>query len=268
MFGICRSRNKHEFDNKAGITMNILDMPINGYDMRQTLALIAGFLHEPKDQRGFFRIITINPEGVMLAQKDDEFRAAIESADIVTPDGVGILWAAKKLGKPMPERVTGIDLLIEIGKMAATKGLSIYFLGAKDNYAQLAAENLQKNCTGLYVAGYDNGYFRDREPAVIANIVATNADILIAALGMPYQEKWLASHAENFPGMLLVGVGGSFDVLAEKVKRAPALWQKLKIEWLWRLFSEPSRIPRYMAIPRFIRAVNRQRKMTKQQNNS
>lgn len=243
--------------------MEILGIRVDEVDKAASLDLIRTRLSLPRPSRGFAQVVTLNPEGIMLAREDAALKNIIAQAALVTPDGSGLLWAANQLGRPLKERVTGIDLLEDIAGLAGRAGWRVYFLGAKPGYAQLAAEALKSRYPGLIVAGVENGYFREREATVLAAIQAAEADILFAALGMPYQEHWLYEHQGELQGLVALGVGGSFDVLAGKVKRAPRLWQKLCLEWLWRLLSDPRRWRRYLALPRFMAAVGRAARQNK-----
>jgi len=235
--------------------MRILGIRVDEIQMQEARGLILDRLRLPREQRGFAQVVTLNPEGVMLARQDPALRRILEEAALVTADGYGLLWAAQKLGHPLPERVTGIDLIAKLAEAAAQDSRSLYLLGARPGYAELAAETLRSRYPGLIIAGVENGYFRDREPEVLAALHKAKPDILLTALGMPYQEHWLYGHRALLSGMVAVGVGGSFDVLAGKVKRAPRLWQALRLEWLWRLLADPKRWRRSLAIPRFMRAV-------------
>lgn len=237
--------------------MRILGIRVDEYNMKETVELLMERSAAPSSASPA-QVITINPEGIMLAKEDDEFHSAIEGAFLVTPDGTGILWAAEQMGRPLQERVTGIDLLEELTAEAAKCGLTVYFLGAKPGFAEAAAKNLQQRYPDLKVVGCADGYFREREAEAIAQVRQAAPDILFAALGMPYQEKWLCTHGGELGCKIMVGVGGSFDVLAGVVKRAPKLIQKMRLEWLWRLLSDPKRWRRYLAIPRYMRAVKRE----------
>ena len=236
--------------------LRILGIRVDEYDMQQSLDLIGAFVSQGREE--LKQVVTINPEGVWLAQADPDLAGIIDGAALVTADGNGILWAAQQLGTPLPERVAGIELLEQICRRGAEQGWRVYLLGAKPGVAEAAAERLMQKYPGLNIVGCDDGYFRDREQQAIERIRQAEADILFAALGMPYQEQWLYQHRQELGCSVAVGVGGSFDVLAGLVKRAPKLWQKLKLEWLWRLLSDPKRWRRYLAIPRYMRAVKKQ----------
>lgn len=242
--------------------LRILGIRVDEYDMEQSLDNIEALLDSAPEQTR--QVVTINPEGVWLARTNEEFRQIIEQAFLVTPDGTGILWAAQQQGRKLKERVTGIELLEQICRRAAQQGWHIYLLGAKPGFAEEAAAVLQQRYAGLNIVGTDNGYFRDREESAIAAVRQSQPDVLFAALGMPFQEQWVYQHRHELGAKLAVGVGGSFDVISGHVRRAPQLWQKLRIEWLWRLFSDPKRWRRYLVIPRFMAAV---RKEARQQKN-
>ena len=236
--------------------IRILGVRVDEYDMQQSLDLIGAFVAQSGDE--LKQVVTINPEGVWLAQGDGELKRIIDDAALVTPDGNGVLWAARQLGTPIKERVAGIELLENICRRGAEEGWRIYLLGAKPGVADVAAQKLQEKYPGLQIVGCDNGYFRDREEQAVSCVREAKADVLFAALGMPYQEHWLYDHRRELGCKVAVGVGGSFDVLAGLVRRAPALWQRLKVEWLWRLLSDPKRWRRYLVIPRYMRAVKKQ----------
>lgn len=242
--------------------MRILNLRVDEYDMSQSLEQIEAFLNA--DEACFHQVVTINPEGLWLAQGDSELAKIIEQAALVTADGNGVLWAARKLGQPLPERVTGIELMERLCERAATQGWRVYLLGSAVGVSDAAAAELRLRYPGINIVGCENGFFREREQELIASVRAAQPQLLFAALGMPYQEKWLAQRGAELGCTVAVGVGGSFDVLAGTVKRAPKLWQKLKIEWLWRLLSQPSRWRRYLALPKFMLAVKREAREGKQ----
>ncbi|NLF80014.1 MAG: WecB/TagA/CpsF family glycosyltransferase [Clostridia bacterium] len=239
--------------------IRILGLRVDQVNMEQALArlseAIAAF--RAGKSRGA-QVVTINPEGIWLARGDEQLRRIIEEAYLVTPDGSGVLWAAARQGKILDERVTGIDLLYRLCERAAEEQWRVYLLGAKPGIADEAAARLRLAYPHLLIVGRENGYFRDREEQVICEIAASRPDILFAALGMPYQEKWLAANIEKLGCAVMIGVGGSFDVIAGRVRRAPRLLQRLRLEWLWRLLHDPRRWRRFLAIPRFMAAVRRE----------
>lgn len=203
------------------------------------------------EQDGSHLVATPNPEIVQRADKDPEFGAILARADLVIPDGVGVIYAAKILGRPLKARVPGIDFASALmGRMAGT-GRRLFLLGAEPGVAEQAAVNLQAAYPGLVVCGVHDGYFQEDEPVVRA-IREARADVVFVCLGAPKQEKWIAAHGEAAGAKLYIGLGGSLDVFAGKVERAPERFQKLGLEWLYRLVKQPSRIGRMARLPLFL----------------
>ena len=193
-------------------------------------------------------VATANAEMLMFANSDAELKNILNGAAMVTADGAGTVWAARHLGYEMPERVAGVDLVTNL----ISKGYKIYFFGAAEGVADLAAENVKKNFNANIV-GTRNGFFTPEEiPKIIDDINASNADILLAALGVPKQEKFLAANLSKLKIPVNIGVGGTLDVLAGKVKRAPRWMQRAKLEWLFRALLQPSRAGRLLALPKFV----------------
>lgn len=236
--------------------LRILGVRVDTYNMEQCLERIAYWLEHRS--AGLRQVVTINPEGIWLAKDDPQLAQIVEQAALVTADGNGVLWAAKQLGKLIPMRVTGIDLMERLCQTAAANKWSIFLLGAQPGVAEQAGTVLQQRYPGLDIAGHAHGYFQGREQQVIEQVRSSGADILFAALGMPQQEKWLYQHGQHLGCAVAMGVGGSFDVISGRVKRAPHLWQKLKLEWLWRLLLNPSRWRRYLIIPQYMLKVRHQ----------
>jgi len=200
------------------------------------------------DKPGFHYIVTPNPEFILSARKNAAFRAILNAADLALPDGIGVVYAAKLLGTPLKGKVPGIDFAQGLLEQMAKSGKSLYLLGAKPGVAELAAEKLQKAHPGLTVCGVHDGYFPEDGP-VIEAIRAATPDVLFVCLGAPKQELWMANYGPELGVHLAVGLGGSLDVFAGVVERAPKLWQKLGLEWLHRLIREPWRIGRMMKLP-------------------
>lgn len=202
------------------------------------------------EQEGPHMAATPNPEIVQCAQKDRELSAILAGADLVLPDGIGIIQAARILGRPLKGRVPGIDFAAALmGRMAET-GRRLFLLGAAPGVAEQAAANLQAAHPGLVVCGVHDGYFQEDGP-VIQKIRDARADVVFVCLGFPKQEKWIAAHGAQTGARLLIGLGGSLDVFAGKVERAPEQFQKLGLEWLYRLAKQPSRIGRMARLPLF-----------------
>ena len=226
----------------------ILGARINKLDMIETLCQVDYFIK----LGGFHRLMTVNAEMLYAAQENPHFLSLINGADLVLPDGRGVVWACNYLGQPVPERVTGIDLMQTMLHYGSLNGWRFYFLGGRPKVAQLAAERCIAQNPGLQIAGTRHGYFVESEEAdIVREIAAAKADILCVGLGFPRQDLFLQKHAEQLQVKVGVGVGGSFDVLAGLVKRAPLKLQKLGLEWLWRLCLEPSRWRRALALPKF-----------------
>ncbi len=193
-------------------------------------------------------IITVNPELIMAARKNNNFKEAIDGADIVTPDGVGLLMVGWLTKRRLTERVTGVDLCDELARQAAAHKWSIYLLGAKPGVAAKAAENLQAKYPELKIAGTSS---TDPEDTIANDIISSKPDILLVAYGSPTQELWIKEHQKTLGNIVTIGVGGSFDFIAGSAKRAPRIIQKIGLEWLWRLILQPSRWKRMLALPKF-----------------
>ncbi len=206
------------------------------------------------------QIATANPEFVMLAQRDPAFRAVLERADLCMADGVGLLWAARRLGRPLPERVTGSDAVPLIAARAARQGWRLYLLGAAPGVAERTAAILRERYPGLQIAGVYAGSPADRDaPAIVARICQARADVLLVAYGAPAQDLWIARHRDELAVPVMMGVGGTFDHIAGVQRRAPAWLQRLGLEWLFRLVTQPRRWRRQLTIPQFIWRVLRSR---------
>jgi N-acetylglucosaminyldiphosphoundecaprenol N-acetyl-beta-D-mannosaminyltransferase len=198
-------------------------------------------------------IVTPNPEMIVASQHDRELRRILNSADLRIPDGISLVVVSRILGKPLKERVTGIDLLYKIAELSAQKGYRIFLLGSAPGTAQAAADNLVKLYPGLKLSGVSDGYFKPAdEPALINKIKQSRTDILFVGLGAGRQEKWLDLHLKELNIRVGMCIGGSLDVISGLKKRAPLWIQKLYIEWLYRLITEPQRWKRQLALPKFL----------------
>ena len=194
---------------------------------------------------------TPNPEIVEVCRADEDARAAVNGADLVLADGIGVIYGAKILGTPLKGRVTGIGFAQGPMARMAENGKSLFLLGAKPGVAEKAAGRLQEQYPGLRIAGTHDGYFQEDGP-VIEAIRKSGADVVFVCLGAPKQEKWMRKNGAATGAHLLVGLGGCLDVFSGEVKRAPAVFQKLGLEWLHRLVKNPSRIGRMMKLPLFL----------------
>ncbi|WP_123043789.1 WecB/TagA/CpsF family glycosyltransferase [Cohnella candidum] len=216
------------------------------------------YLVDAVENRRSHRIVTGNPIMLMAGFEDREFQRALKTADLVVPDGAGVVWAARHVGEPVKERVTGFDLMHELLREGDLRGWKVYLLGTTEEIISTAHANLQKLYPGVRFVGYRDGYFTDKEDgAVVAAIREAAPDLLFVARSMSTQEAWLAKYQSTLQVPVMMGVGGSFDVIAGKLKRAPKLFQKMRLEWFYRLLQEPSRYRRMLVLPKFALKVMR-----------
>ncbi|MCL2236055.1 MAG: WecB/TagA/CpsF family glycosyltransferase [Defluviitaleaceae bacterium] len=223
----------------------ILGVGFDGLTISEAKSAFLGLLKTDEPSL----VVTPNPEMVMLARKDTKFKDLLNSADLVVPDGIGIVHASKLTKKPLKQRVAGFDLLLEVFAAKEAKEVKWYFLGGKPGVAEKAKKQMEQRF-GLQVAGCENGYFKD-DDAVIARIAASGADIVLVGLGFPRQEIWAATNKHKLGAKILMGVGGSFDVMSGELKRAPKFFQKIGLEWLYRLLRQPKRIWRQRVLLKF-----------------
>ena len=203
------------------------------------------------EREGPHLVVTPNAEIVQQARSDPEFAALIAQADLVLPDGVGVVYASRILGRPLKGRVPGVDFAGALMDRMAKSNKRLFLLGAKPGVAEEAARRLTAQHPGLTVCGVHDGYFREDAPVVQA-IREAGADVVFVCLGAPKQEKWAAAHGGETGARLLVGLGGSLDVFAGQVDRAPESWQRLGLEWLYRAIRQPSRFKRIAKLPGFL----------------
>ncbi|MBO9131018.1 WecB/TagA/CpsF family glycosyltransferase [Bacillus sp. 165] len=196
-------------------------------------------------------LIAVNPEKIITAQKDSTLRELINNATYQIPDGIGVVLASKLKGGSITTRVTGIEMMERLNGHAAKKGYKVFLYGAAEEVVTQAKEALEKKYPGLSIVGYENGYIQDNED-LVHKINQSQADILFIAMGSPRQELWIRKHMPHLQVKVFQGVGGSFDVLAGKVKRAPEVFQQFGLEWFYRLISEPKRFKRQLALPKFL----------------
>jgi len=212
--------------------MYLLGVRIDNVLMAETLEKIQSFLSDGRQHY----IVTINPEFIVKAQEDKEFKKILNKADLAIPDGVGLLWASRMLGEPLKERVAGVDLMSRIMNYESGTKNKVFLLGGRNGVAEKIA--------GQWSAVV--GFSEETEGTeLFARIRQCQPDILLVALGAPKQEKWIAENLSKVPSVkLAIGVGGAFDFLAQKIKRAPVFMQKIGLEWLWRLILQPRRFGR------------------------
>ena len=230
--------------------IQVLDVPVHPYSMNDAVAYLD---QKIQAQQPSF-VVTANAEIIMMCQDDAEYKNILTNiADLVLPDGAGTVWAGRKLGHHVPERVAGFDLFNRLLNLAAGKGYKVFFFGAAPGIAEVAREKAENLYPGVDVVGCRDGYFSDCDnTAIIEAINNSGAQILFLALGAPKQEKWLQAHLRELKPYITMGIGGSFDVLAGKMERAPLWMQKYSLEWLFRLYKQPRRCIRMLALPKFV----------------
>ncbi len=203
------------------------------------------------ETEGAHYVVTPNPEIVEVCREDAEAMEAVKHANLVIPDGIGVIYGAKILGTPLQEKIPGIEFAKRLMEQMAVNGKKLFLLGAKPGIAEEAARRLSAQYVGLQVVGTHDGYFKEDE-GVIRAIRESGADVVFVCLGAPKQEKWMRKNGEATGAHLLLGLGGCLDVFSGTVKRAPVIYQKLGLEWFYRLLKNPSRAGRMMKLPLFL----------------
>ncbi len=227
--------------------INLLGVRFSFTDRDKALKTILDAL----EQNRTCKVFTPNPEIVMEAYHDEAYRDVLNKGDLVVPDGIGIVIGARLLGISLPERVAGYDLQQKLFSTIKNMDKSVYFFGAKPGVAEKAAGEMEKKHQGLKIAGWHHGYTKD-DNKVVGEILKADPDIVLVGLGAPRQEKFIVENGNLLQGKVLIGVGGSFDVMAGQVKRAPVFMQKLGMEWFFRLLQQPARIKRMVRLPIFL----------------
>jgi N-acetylglucosaminyldiphosphoundecaprenol N-acetyl-beta-D-mannosaminyltransferase len=235
-------------------TADILGFAVANIDMAETVVATAALL----ERRGA-RIVTANAEILYHGFRDHRLGELLQSADLIVPDGIGVVKAAAMLGRPVKARVAGVDLLAELAAWAAANRRSIYLLGASKESVDGAAAALATRHPDLIIAGQRDGYFDDREEQeILKEISGKQPDFLFVAMGFPAQDLFFVRNKAALPVGVMMGVGGAFDALSGRVKRAPKWIQRINLEWAYRFAQNPRRLGRIWALPRFILAVRRQ----------
>ncbi len=233
--------------------VTILGIPVDAITMREAVARIDGFI----EKREPVLIATANAEMLLRATHDGELCRILQGAALVTPDGAGTVWAAHHLGHAMPERVAGYDMAQELMRKAPERHWRFYFFGSAPGVAEKAKAKAERLYPGIEIVGTRNGFFTEAdEAAIVQEIKEAHPDILLAALGVPKQEKWLSRHLRELDVPVCIGVGGTFDVMAGVMKRAPLWVQRAKLEWLFRGLMQPKRAGRLLALPKFVLKVH------------
>jgi N-acetylglucosaminyldiphosphoundecaprenol N-acetyl-beta-D-mannosaminyltransferase len=226
----------------------ILGVGVHDVTEEETVALIARFLQEGRTAQ----VATVNPEFVMTAQEHVTFRETLNSADLAVPDGIGLIWAGRLLGRPFHGRVPGVELTRRLAALCATHGYGLYLLGAAPGVAEEAAARLQEECPGLTIAGtYAGSPAPEEEEAIVARIRAAAPRVLLVAYGAPRQDLWLRRNLPRLDAVVGLGVGGTFDYISGRVPRAPAWMRRSGMEWLYRLIRQPWRWRRMVVLPVF-----------------
>ncbi|MCL2565897.1 MAG: WecB/TagA/CpsF family glycosyltransferase [Defluviitaleaceae bacterium] len=234
---------------------DILGIGIDTKNRGEVLDEVIGYIKA--NERKCKLIATPNPEMIMLAGTDPEFAQVLNHADLVIPDGVGVVWASKYSKIKLLETVTGCDLCFSVfDNIRGMDGAKVYILGAKPGVALLAKEKMEDKYPGLNICGVRDGFFKPEEDgAIVAEINALKPDMLLVGRGMGKQEKWIYKYKDNLDVNFAIGCGGAIDVMAGTAKRAPKIFRKLGLEWFYRLLMQPSRFFRMLVLPKFVVSV-------------
>lgn len=235
--------------------IDVLGVGFDNVTMDEAVEQGMALLHT----EGAHYVVTPNPEIVEVCRENAAAKAAVNGADLVLPDGIGVVKGAAMLGTPLKEKTPGIEFAARLMERMAGEGMSLYLLGAKPGVAEQAAENLAKQYPGLAIAGTHDGYFKEDGPIAEA-IRQSGADAVFVCLGAPKQELWMAKNGPATGARLLCGLGGSLDVFAGVVERAPKFWSDHGLEWFYRLCKEPRRIGRMMKLPLFLVHVRQEKR--------
>lgn len=237
--------------------VNILGVDVDAVTMAEAVDVVRRAM----DTRAGVMVATANAEMLMRATHDEELRRILNASALVVPDGAGTVWAARHLGHAMPERVAGYDLAQELLRCAPAEGRRVYFFGSAPGVAEKAKAKAEQLYPGIEIVGVRNGFFSPADnAAIIAEIRVARPDLLLVALGVPKQEKWIAAHLAELDVPVAIGVGGTLDVMAGVMKRAPYWMQRAKLEWLFRGLMQPKRAGRLLALPKFVLKVHASRK--------
>lgn len=235
--------------------IHVLGVGFDNLTMDEAVERGMELLHSP----GTHYVVTPNPEIVEICRENLAARQAVNGADLVLPDGIGVVKGARMLGTPLKEKVPGIEFAAGLMERMAAEGWSLYLLGAKAGVAETAGERLAEKYPGLKIAGTHDGYFQEDAP-VIEAIRQSGADCVFVCLGAPKQERWMAKHGARTGAHLLCGLGGSLDVFAGVVERAPKFWCDHDLEWFYRLCRDPRRLGRMMKLPLFLVHVRKEKR--------
>ncbi len=234
------------------VRVDILGIPIDPLTWQGALAKARGFLRE--EQTHF--ITTPNPEIIMRARRDEKLRNILLQADLSLPDGIGVVWAGRVLGFPVPHRIPGIEFMDKLLSLADEREGRVFLLGTHRDTVARAAANIGERFKGLEKVGYHHGYFsREEEDGIVEQINSYEPDFLFVGLGVPKEQKWVFRNLSRLRSKVVMTIGGSLDVYGEEVSRAPVAVRRLHLEWLYRLISSPARLKRQLALPKFVLLV-------------
>lgn len=239
-------------------TVDLLGLRVSKVTRVETIDMLHRFIRSGEPHL----VVTADAVALEIAAGDPEFLDIANNAALVTPDGTGLLWASRHLGQPLTERVSGVDLAEQLCATSGPKKFDVYFFGAAPGVAEDAANVMRSKYPGCRIVGVQHGYHREPEAvaAVVADIAEKRPDVLLVAMGMPRQEKWIVDHLPQLRIPLSMGVGGSFDVFSGRVTRAPLWMQQSGLEWLYRLYQDPTKYAKVACLPRFVlRVLSRQR---------
>jgi len=235
--------------------VRILGVRVHCLDMATALTEIERMVAQGGPTR---LVVTVNPEFVMRARRDQRFREVLEGASLSLADGIGVVWAMRRQGCPQFERVSGADLIPLLARSCAARGWRPFLLGARPGVAEDAARHLEADHPGLRVAGtYPGSPHAEGDAEAVRRIAAARPDVLLVAYGAPQQELWVARNRQRLDVPVAIGVGGTLDFLAGRVRRAPRLVRGAHLEWLWRLAQQPARARRMAVLPVFALAILR-----------
>ena len=236
--------------------VHILGIRVDNVTYGEALARMEEFIADGRPHL----VATVNPEFIMTAQRDPRFAKILNEAHLTLPDGQGLIWAARLLGAPLRERVTGVDTVLRLAELSAERGYRLYLLGAAEGVAAAAARELESRFPGLEIAGtFAGSPALAEDDQAVERIRRTRPDVLLVAYGAPHQEAWIHRNLVHLPVPVCMGIGGALDFISGKTKRAPRWVQRLGLEWLHRLAHEPWRWRRMMTLPRFALLVLRDR---------
>lgn len=232
-------------------------LPVDSLTMTETVQRLEKLINEP----GVSQHVSVNAAKVVAAENDEELRRIISGCDVISGDGMSVVWASRLLGQPLPERVTGIDVMFELFQLGEEREWGVFLLGGNPKVITTTVERVRTRYPHLRISGSRNGYWKpEEEPSVVEEVRASGADVLLVAIPTPAKERFVGRNRRQLGVNLVVGVGGSFDIIAGRTRRAPLWMQKAGLEWLYRFVQEPKRMwKRYLVgNVKFILLVGRQ----------